>query len=203
MTRQELIKLDKIIRMLKSAFIFIMPDKIIGCDNTLVLVSEIDISTGVNMPYEYEMSRWTEFIKAIMAEENERPDYLPWIAKFSIKRFSTSPIMVQYNNMRELQCRQISFTLENFESTDQYESYKCLKAADGAKLIKLDRKHMFYLASGMLPANKGEKIDIVLRDILAPNDNGEPVFMGFLASFYIHKKGGILLHRAISFRALC
>ncbi len=205
MNKNELLKLDEAVKITKTDLFIIYPDRIIGTDSTLVIITELNYISSVDKPYEFTRQVWDTFIKAVKAESQDRGEYLPWFSKFCTKRISVSPIDVQYRRMCTMymeDCGTCSKTISDFQNTEWFKEYNSLRAADGAKLFKIDRQHMFYLATGIIPVNKGEKVDLNFVDFYKKDENGNNIFMCFCVHFYIHKKKGYELHRAIAFRPL-
>ena len=206
MTKKELLKLDEIVKALKSDMVYITQNVIIGLDKTQTVLSNIECDINIG-DYEFDMKLWSLFIKTVKEEKIEREDYLPWFSKFCTIRFCRSPILRQYDKMMtvymEDSCNNV-IKIDNFETTEHFARYSALRADDGAKLFKLDKKHMFYLASGMIPANKGDIINLVIGDYCKEQKDGSKKFVGFVVHYYIYKKKlKLTLHRTISYLALC
>ena len=206
MTKSELLKLDEIVKTLKSDMFYITNNVVIGLDKSMTVLSDIECNINIG-DYEFDKKVWDMFIKTVKEEKQERADYLPWFKKFCTIRFCKSPILRQYDKMMtvymEDSCDEVT-KINNFEKSELFEIYSKMRADDGAKLFKLDQKHMFYLAAGMLPVNKGDTVNLVIGDYYRTDGDGNKQFVGFVIHYYIFKKKlKLTLHRTISYLALC
>ena len=206
MTLTEVLKLNEIIKAIKSDFFMITPNGIIGLDKTMRILTDIQWENNIGI-YEFDKKMWDLFIKTLKEEKTERDDYTPWFNKICTKRFNQSPIMVQYNKLNEaysLNTTRNSITIEDFQNTEWYATYSLLKADNGAILMKIDEQHIFYVMAGLIPANKGEKVSLVITDYYSYDKNGNEQLISFVVNFFINKKKlKLTVHRAIAYLALC
>ena len=205
MTLSEVLKLNEIIKAIKSDSFIITPAGIIGLDKSLTILTDINWVNNIGV-YEFDKKSWDLIIKTIKEENKERDDYLPWFNKLCTKRFNQSPILIQYNKLNEAynsNTTKKSIIIEDFQNTEHYLAYNVLKADNGAILMKIDSQHMFYVMSGLIPANKGEKIDLVITDYYSYDNNGNEQLISFVVNFFIFKKKlKLTVHRAIAYLAL-
>ena len=141
MNRIELMKLNELVKTIQTDLFIIYQDRIIGCDVSLVIVGELYCITNADKPYEFTRKVWDVFIKAVEKEPTDRDDYNVWLEKFSIKRVSESPVSEQYRKMctvysEDNLCNTIK--IENFQDSENFSTFKALRADDGATLIKID-----------------------------------------------------------------
>lgn len=187
-------------KYVKKPLIKIFPDgRIIGTDEQFSSLNILDIEANYNVdiPYVFKLTELSSFMRALQTTNKKVvfSNYEILINKVaSITNYINLSYQFDelYNRVMSLQNNYILYSQENFQ--DIVPDMFRLKVADGAKMYSfgVDTKFLMTSFNTIHPANKSDKVDLIIRDC---------DIYSYIAEFIINKKGYVL-HEFLRFRKL-
>lgn len=208
--RNTLDHIFKLIKSVKKPLVKIYPDgRIIGTDEQFaslnILVPEV-LNYNIDIPYIFRTTEITAFMRTLNDNDigNGTLLYSPFDIVMDAKdRKSQSAIVHNhlelnfnfdelYNRVANTYGNKELYKEENFQTT--IPELFSLKASDGAKMFCVDKKFLMTSFNAIHPANKSDKVDLIIRD----HD-----IYSYTAEFIIYKKkDAYQLHEYIRFRKI-
>lgn len=170
MTREHFLKIYDIVKSMKSKYIAIIKNSIIGYD-TLVDVKVVNTDSSIS---EYPLYLSLEQLSALASSDANEID---------ITKLKQSNVSIRlYNKIIQdgiLIPRPVTTEVKNIKNDEVFAEILTAKSSEGLKMYRLDSNHILSIFTGLIPVNKPDKLDLQIINI-----NNKC----FLVKYIIHKK---------------
>lgn len=183
----DLITLSNISKSLKQKDFIVFNNKIYGIDSTQyhIYTSIIQLN-GINEPIQLNYKELSEFVKSITTEmefniENYGSYYnITNNLGGTLKILKPNILLMQFVNNTNNYINNFSRRVDYGIINNDLEQLLSMKKSDGTFYYKKDNKYFMTLYPGLLPVNKGDKINLSILD-----NEQDNLFVGH---FEINKK---------------
>ncbi|MGL5752482.1 MAG: hypothetical protein ACRCXT_18245 [Paraclostridium sp.] len=182
MTHNDVIDIVEYSKLLKADIVYITGNMIYGADNTFTILKHIPYSNPYNLSVTFSIKDMMEMFKIASDYEistvfNQPNIYVAVNKGEHIYQFNhLISSIINITNVNS-----VSISITEFSNNDKFIEASKLKADEGIILIPLYNEYILTMYKNLVPANKGDVVDLYIHDIIHDSNI-------FLARYITNKK---------------